>query len=330
MDRREFTKLAATAAALGLTMAAFPAFAQSAPTTPAPLGKLRLVTIPAPDLAAIEHAYAHYLGYRTVWKGTVPVDLAHSWQAPAVAGRRALIMLPESGDATGFRFVEQALPADYRPLTTFGWAAAEILAQDPAELGRRLANSPFRIIGPARPLDGWAGSMAMQVVGPAQEVLYFSHFPPDPAHPDPTAAQRSFVDYVFVGVATTPDMLAATDFYLRGFGNKSYGEVSSPNIIIASANSLPATTMFRMDTVVLASNRMLEIDQAPAMAKPRSIPLGGLAPGIALISFDYPVLNRPDLTIIGKASSTDMQPIAGKATATLRGVGGEMIELIQT
>ncbi|HPF27882.1 MAG TPA: hypothetical protein PK159_14955, partial [Steroidobacteraceae bacterium] len=56
------------------------------------------VTLTAPDLMAVEQAYARYLGYHTVERGVVSAELARGWDAPAVAGRSYLLMQPASGE----------------------------------------------------------------------------------------------------------------------------------------------------------------------------------------------------------------------------------------
>ncbi|MBB5684998.1 hypothetical protein [Sphingobium boeckii] len=328
MKRRDFITTAAAAATIGglLTRAGaatMPVAAQSPR-----LGALRAVTIPAPDLDFIEKAYRTYLGYQTVWRGTVPAETARSWGAPAIAGKRVVVMAPSSGDPTYLRFVEQALPSSYRPLTTYGWNAAELLVADADALGERLKGSPFDIIGAPRMLDGWPTAKAMQVVGPAKEVLYFTHFGPDPKQPELYVPPKAFVDYCFVAIVGTPDMDAAVANYASKFSTTSYGTFDIANIIISNANGLPADTRHKLNTVKLDNGRMIEVDQFPSVAKFRAKPKGGLPPGIALVTFDY-TGGDGDLNWVGKAPASTMPPVGGHSTSVLLGTVGEIIEVIR-
>lgn len=96
------------------------------------LGVIRAVTTVVPDLDEVESAYARWLGYVTLDRGQVP---------PAVA-------------------------AGYRALTTHGWNATEILAEDPDALATRLDGSPFRISGAPRSRPGPAGARLNLLRGP--------------------------------------------------------------------------------------------------------------------------------------------------------------------
>src|SRR5215213_2075840 len=116
MTRR--TAVAAGAAASTLVSANARA---DAPT----LGQIRAVTTTAHDLAPVEAAYTRYLGYRVVERGRVPAETARAWGAPAVAGKGLLVMAPEAGEPTLLRFVEQEMPAGFKPMTSFGWNSTE-------------------------------------------------------------------------------------------------------------------------------------------------------------------------------------------------------------
>ena len=92
-------------------------------------------------------------------------------------------MQPESGAGVFLRFVQAAPVAGYGPMKTFGWNATEILVQDPDALAEQLADSPFKIVGSPMNLSSNENIRAMQVVGPANEVLYLTRIPPGGAAP---------------------------------------------------------------------------------------------------------------------------------------------------
>ena len=60
------------------------------------------------------------------------------------------------------------------PYTTYGWSASELIVQDVDQLADDLADSPFEIIGPPKNLSFTDDIRAMQVLGPANEILYLT------------------------------------------------------------------------------------------------------------------------------------------------------------
>src|SRR5687768_6087929 len=133
MTRR--TTLAAAAA----TAATLGAESGEAQTPQHKLGPLRGVTTTAADLKAVEDAYTKHLEYRVVHKGALPADVAAAWGAPALAGKPTMAMEPATGEQTLLRFVEQPMPADFKPMTTYGWASTEIILKSCDVLAEKLA-----------------------------------------------------------------------------------------------------------------------------------------------------------------------------------------------
>ena len=138
------------------------------------LGAIRRVTITATDLAAIEAAYTDLLEYRVSDRGSVTKAEAAAWNAPAMAGAAFLSMQPEGGDDFEFRFVEGPAYPDYVPLTTYGWNASEIMVQNVDALAPRFENSAFEIVGEPRNLSFSDDIRAMQLRGPADEIIYLT------------------------------------------------------------------------------------------------------------------------------------------------------------
>jgi hypothetical protein len=328
MHRREFlatmTAVAATAAL------AEPLRAQMIDSPAGSLGRLRAITIPAPDLDAIEKAYADAFGYRTIWRGKIDKTTAKSWQAPGVAGARTLVMATSDGEPPYFRFVEQAMPAGFRPLTSYGWTAAEFIVQDTQAMVERLRGSAFTMIGAPRPLDGIGNSRAMQVVGPAGEVLYFTHFNRTPAEQAKHKPSPLFINSCFVAVLAVPDMAGATDYYGKMFGNTVRPHASIENLIISNANGMPSDSRHNLAIVALQNGSIIEVDQFPPMARSRARPKGGLPPGIGLVTFDYAGIERADLAWLGAPAISSMPPTARHAVRTLIGAAGELIEVMNS
>jgi hypothetical protein len=293
------------------------------------LGSIHAVTTTVPDLQPIEAAYSRYLGYRTVDKGAVSEATAMRWGAPAVAGCRFLIMMPESGAPAYLRFVETPAVDGWSALRTHGWNATELIIQDTDALAARLADSPFKIIGPPADLDGFPMIRAMQVLGPAGECLYLTRVGPGSGFDLPEA--KSFVDRVFIVVIGTADLDVAMKFY-AGLGSPAGEPGTSIVGVLSDANGLPRDTKFNLTMVSLVegatvAGTLIEVDEYPASATPRPIPAGHLPPGMAMVTFGVPQLKDDDL--IAPPGVADMEPFKGRYCGTLRGPWGELIELIE-
>ena len=91
------------------------------------------------------------------------------------------------------------------------------LSKIPSSLERRLVDSSFRVIGPPAPLDMNPAVVAMQALGPAGELFYFTRIPPGKSKFDLGSAQ-SFVDRVFIVVLGVHDIRRTLDFYSQTFG----------------------------------------------------------------------------------------------------------------
>ena len=266
------------------------------------LGSIQAVTTVVQSLDAIEHAYTRFLGMRVAARGKVGVAEAQAWGAPACAGCDTLSLVPEVGEETCLRFIADPAAGLCTPFTTFGWNATEITVRDTDALAQRLAQSPFRIIGPPANLKGFETIRAMQVLGPAGECLYLT----DVRAESSLAQARAAVGQVFIVVASGPDMDALSRFYAAHFANEISDPVAIPIGVISTANNLPAGTCHKLAIVTLPDGTRIELDQYPSNTGPRPTVAGHLPPGMAIVSFR--VDHRPEVNVI-------------------RGAGGEMIEL---
>jgi catechol 2,3-dioxygenase-like lactoylglutathione lyase family enzyme len=292
------------------------------------LGPVRGVTTTAADLAAVEAAYTAHLGYRVRERAAIAPETARAWGAPAIAGRPALVLEPESGEPTYLRFVEQAHPPGFKACTTWGWAATEIIVQDAYALAERLADSPFRVVGPARPLDSSDSIHAMQAIGPAGEMLYFAMLRrPIPGREMPTA--RSFVDRCFITVLGAPDLPAAARFYEETFGAPPNPTFTGRIRSLAGQNQLSPETQFDLTTTELPTGSKIEIDQYLDFAGPRPRPDGGLPAGMALVTFECRDFDRFAGRMLAPPAPAQLPPHQRRRAGVLTGAAGELIELVE-
>ena len=287
------------------------------------LGPIRAVTYAVADLVAIEAAYRDELGHRVVARGEVSVGQAAAWAAPAMAGRKTLVLEPASGEAVHLRFVESLAARGWRALSTFGWNATEFVVRDVDTLARRLAGGgAFHIIGEPCGLTRFPMIRAMQAVGPAGECCYFTEVGDGSGLE--LAAARSFVGRVFIVVAAGPDADAMYAPY-AAFANAADPPVSTPVKVISDAHGLPADTVHPHGLVRLPGGTMVELDGYPSSASARREAPGELAPGMAVVSFDVDALG--DRAFVGPPARCDLPGATGLA-ACLRGAAGELIELV--
>jgi len=295
------------------------------------LGAIKCVTFSAKDNDETERIYGRYLGYKRVADGRVSESLARSWGAPKAAGQRQLILQPESGESTYLRFVEGGAMPDYKPLTTIGWNAAEFIVEDVLALNDRLQASPFQIIGPPEPLKLGDTEMivAMQVLGPSDEVLYLTQIKsPVPGFDLPKAC--SFVGRVFITVVGGPSHDPMLGFFNKAFGLPPGPTMSGVVGVLNRALRMPADHQTSLTTVLLADQCVIEIDALPTKAVKRARRDGHLPPAVAMTSFAHDDLDAIGAPFLAPPQSHEGPPYFGARTATLIGGVGELIEIIES
>lgn len=285
------------------------------------------VTLSAPDLDAAESAYAQHLHYRVVDRGAVTLDLASGWGAPLAEGRRYVLLQPESGEPTYLRIVQSPPTPGFEAVKTLGWNANEILVQDVDALAARLTGSPFRMIGPPRPLSSSSNVRAMQVIGPAGELNYLTCIPPGGGTFIKTPA-KSPVDRSFIAVVGGPSIEAMRSFYQDQLGLKVTPAYSSTIKVLQDAWGLPPTSETRMALAQISPGFLVELDEYPEAAPARPQRPGDLPPGMAMVSFLVDSLEG--LKVIWQVTPAvrSQAPYDGRRAGMVRGAAGEWIELI--
>jgi catechol 2,3-dioxygenase-like lactoylglutathione lyase family enzyme len=292
------------------------------------LTSILAVTIVVPDLGTVEAAYRTHLGYQVVARERVDADLANSWAAPAMQGRATVLMQPESGEKVYLRFVEAPATPGYAALRTLGWNATEILVEDPDALAARLADSPFRIIGPPRPLQFNPKVRAMQVVGPAGELLYLTRIPPGGSLFDLGSA-RTFVDRTFIVVVGGASMSDLQAFYRDALGMKVTDASPSRVEVLNAAWQLDPEHQIPLAIAQFPKNFLVELDEYPASAGPRPARDGELPPGMAVVTFAVSDLDAVRAKPLAPAATHATAPYHGRRSMLVRGAAGELIELVE-
>lgn len=293
-----------------------------------------IITMGAPDLDRMEQAYANSLNYQVVDRGEVAEELATVWDAPRMAGRDFLLMQPESKAPFYLRFVQVDSVDGYGPMKTFGWNATEILVQDPDGLAKQFRENqaPFEIVGEPRPLSATSNIRAMQVVGPVDEVLYLTRIPPRPADDSPAAGLTSattYVDRPFIVILGGPDMEAMRTFYRDRFGF----HVSEPSMarmtVLNKANGFDIERTHPLAMARVSPQLGIELDGYPETSTTRPQRYGELPPAQAMLSFEVDSFDNFANILLAPPQTISVMPYEGRSVAVVRGVAGELIELIK-
>jgi len=294
------------------------------------LGPIHTVTISAGDLRQIEDAYSRYFEYKVVDRTLVSPALAASWDTQEIAGAETLILQPASGAANYLRFVQSDPVPDYVPLRSFGWNAIEIIVKDLHALNERLLDSPFEIIGTPAVLDfDFTDAIsAMQVIGPAGEVLYLTMVSKQVPGLDLPRA-NSFVDRTFIMILGGKSLVQTTSFFAKTFGLPSSPPMDGTIRVLNRAFERPPTTKTTIATINLPGQTLIELDEMPIQAIARPSRPGCLPPAAAIVSFVHDDLDAINTAFIAAPDARAEAPYFGRRAATLTGATGELIELIE-
>jgi len=294
------------------------------------LNSIRAVTLVAADLEAVERAYVEALDYRVVDRGRIDRRQAMQWGAPAARDSRQLLLQPASAANTFLRIVERPNTDGYRMLHHPGWNANEILVEDPVALAERFAHSssPFRIVGPPTPLDSSPAVIAMQAIGPAGEMNYFTRIPPGGGTFIKTAA-AAFVDRTFIVVLGGLSITAMQSFY-RSLGATVTEAYPAKVLVLQEALSLPPDTVTPTALVTLSPGCLIELDELPARVTRRPTRRDDLPPGFALVSVGIDRLDDVEVEWKVAPQVRDEAPYDGRRVGLLEGAAGEWLELVET
>jgi len=287
------------------------------------------VTLTAPDLPSVEDAYGRWFGYRVVDRGLVSKELAAGWGAPLVEGRRYVLMQPASGAPTYLRIVQSPATPGYEVMKTHGWNSNEILVEDPDALAEQLKGSPFRIVGPPRPLSTNGRVRAMQVIGPAGELNYLTRIPADGGSVFIKTPAQSFVDRTFIVVLGGASMAAMQAFYRDQLGIPVTDPMPARINVLQDAYRLPREFETPLAIVRFSTGFVIELDEYPAQATPRPRRDGDLPPGMAMVSFTVRSLEERKLVWKVQPSVRPEAPYAGRRAGVIEGAAGEWIELVE-
>ncbi len=293
------------------------------------LQSIEIATHCVPVLDECVRAYTDLLGFRLVDSGPISDALCAVWATPAMAGMPHALLQPASGAECYLRFIETGNASGYWPPVTQGWIATEMLATEPDELKLQLESTAFkRIGGPADLYPGPKSARAMQMSGPAGELMYFTRILPGGSRFGLKGAQ-SFVDRPFIMVVGCNSMQKLVEFY-GGVLHQRIVE-SNPFTIDQMSRVLgaPLGTQYPVSIAVLPGRKfLLELEELPAQLERRTVPAGQLPEGLAMVTFAAPPLSTLDLPFRAPPKAIDAPPYSGRTAGVVVGPAGEWLELV--
>jgi len=294
------------------------------------MNRIKMATVGAPDVQQLVEWYSKWLGFKERERGKVPKAIAASWGTPAMSGRSYVLLSSDSHPDVYIRAVQVEDLPGYRHSTTFGWNAFEIVVDDVYSIRRALEGSSFTIVGEPRPLDARPSIHAMQIAGPAGELLYLTTETGDritSTLPMPGGS----LGRLFMMVLGGPDIIEIRDFYAEKFR-------LMPNAIRASRgqtvqrawggteSGTHPLTLLRLGQ---HGNSMELNGYVKPGLGPRPRTEGALPIGNSLSSFTVPSLDDLDIDFISPPRTLPGLAYAGARSATFIGPAGELTELIE-
>ncbi|HJP38344.1 MAG: hypothetical protein QF483_09555 [Gammaproteobacteria bacterium] len=286
------------------------------------LKSIIIVTISVLNLTSVEDAYHDHLGYTAVDQGELSAAVTKTWNTENMTGSKYLVMQPSSNEKVYLRFVENPTTADHTAMTTHGWNSTELLVKDPDTLAEQLADTPFTLIGP--PKDLWPtpnAPRAMQVLGPANEVLYLTN--------NQNFEFSAFVDRVFISVLSGPSMQELADYYSNALGLKVSDATPFKISVISNMQNMPADTTYPLAIAAISERFLIELDEYPPSTSARPVTNGYLPPGTSMVSFEVEDLDAFNVDWRAAPKTLDGLPYNDRRTAVTVGPAGEWIELIE-
>jgi catechol 2,3-dioxygenase-like lactoylglutathione lyase family enzyme len=291
------------------------------------LSRIKMATIGAPSIDAVERWYTTWLGYVVIERSNVSVEMADSWGAPKSAGRPFILMQSSAKDDVYIRAVEVDPVPGYKAMTTWGWNAIEIICDDVDALHEELKTSAFtHLAGPANLMGGTSSIRAVQYKGPAEEVIYLTCETGDRSK-STLPLPRGPVDRPFIMVLAGPDLDEMDRFYTNAFRLKDNGfRFTSTGGLISMMQGRPDDEVYQLGLLRLTEKgNNIELDEYPDDTGPRPSAVGQLPPGCAMTTFNCEDLEATGLNYI----TAPITEYGGKRSATFIGPTGELTELIE-
>ena len=246
-----------------------------------------------------------------------------------MTGMPYALLQPSSGAKVYLRFIETGRSGGYWPPVTQGWIATEILTTDPDALLEKLQGSAFTHIGgPGDLYPHPKSARALQMAGPAGELMYFTRILPGGSKFGLHGA-KTFVDRPFIMVTGCTSMDEIHGFYGGVLGLR----VTEPSPFVIGQMSRvlgvdPRTAYPVSLARIPGRSFLIELEELPPYIERRHVPEGQLPEGLAMVSFTSAPLDELNLNYRAEPRRIDIPPYNGRKVAVIEGPAGEWLELI--
>ncbi len=294
------------------------------------LRRIEIATLCVSDRSICISAYTDLLDYQAIDAGELPQSLAAAWDTPAMTGMPYALLQPSSGAEVYLRFIETGRSGGYWPPVTQGWIATEILTTDPDALLEKLQGSAFTHIGgPGDLYPHPKSARALQMAGPAGELMYFTRILPGGSRFGLHGA-KTFVDRPFIMVTGGTSMDEIHGFYGGVLGLR----VTEPSPFVIGQMSRvlgvdPRTAYPVSLARIPGRSFLIELEELPPYIERRHVPEGQLPEGLAMVSFKSAPLDELNLNYRAEPRRIDIPPYNGRKVAVIEGPAGEWLELIE-
>ena len=279
------------------------------------LGPSLKATICTPNLALSIAAWQGSLRHHVHSQGQLSAERAAKLNAASMVGAPCA-MLANELDEPWLELIEHREASTLDPFRHSGWLSLEISVADVEQLRSSLDETLFKVIGEPASLDVSDDILAMQVIGPAGEVLYLTEVKA-PVPPFELPFARCAVDRLFIPVILTENRDATAALYEQLNGHAGL-KFDTKITVINQAWGFDFNHRHPVCALQLAGSNLIEIDQLQGL-RGRSADEGFLPTGIVAISFAISGLAD---TLPGKVISRSQNH------ACLQGNADELIELI--
>lgn len=294
------------------------------------LRRIEIATLCVSDISICISAYTDLLDYQVIDEGELPQSLAAAWSTPDMTGMPYALLQPSSGAEVYLRFIETGRSGGYWPPVTQGWIATEILTTDPDALLEKLQGSAFTHIGgPGDLYPHPKSARALQMAGPAGELMYFTRILPGGSRFGLHGA-KTFVDRPFIMVTGGTSMDEIHGFYGGVLGLR----VTEPSPFVIGQMSRvlgvdPRTAYPVSLARIPGRSFLIELEELPPYIERRHVPEGQLPEGLAMVSFKSAPLDELNLNYRAEPRRIDIPPYNGRKVAVIEGPAGEWLELIE-
>jgi hypothetical protein len=323
------------------------------------LRSIEIATHCVPDLQICIAAYRDLLHYTVVDEGRLPGTLTEAWGTPGMRGMPYALLQPASGAAVYLRFIETGNKGGYWPPVTQGWIATEVLTTNPDAVlealrpvpraqqraapsqnnlaeprhegpGARCSTGFTHIGGPADLYPSPKSARALQMAGPAGELMYFTRILPGGSRFGLHGA-KCFVDRPFIMVVGGTSLDELHRFYGETLGLRVWPQAPFRITQMSRVLGLPPETAYPISLARIPGRSfLLELEELPAYIERRKVPAGQLPEGLAMVAFAAAPLHELRIEYRAAPRVIHLPPYNGRKVAVTTGPAGEWLELIES